>query len=64
MGPELVNLYIQRLLKEIEELNKNRLLLETKIQYTEQLNVSLSEKVKLLEEKDIENVKEVNTSKK
>ena len=67
MNPDLVNIYITRILKEIEELTKNRLLVETQLQYTEQLNVSLSQKVKQLEdqlEKQNKklNKKEVNTS--
>ena len=67
MNPDLVNIYITRVLKEVEELTKNRLLVETQLQYTEQLNVSLSEKVKQLEEQLEKqnkklNKKEVNTS--
>lgn len=49
MNPEIVNLYIERLLREIEELNKNRLLVETQLRFTESLNVSFSEKIKSLE---------------
>lgn len=49
MNPEIVNLYIERLLREIEELNKNRLLVETQLRFTESLNVSLSEKIKSLQ---------------
>lgn len=41
MTPDLINLYIERLLKEIEELTKNRLLIETQLKYTEKLNADL-----------------------
>ena len=67
MNPEIFNLYITRILKEVEELTKNRLLVETQLQYTEKLNADLQVRVKALEEQ-IEkqskkiNKKEVNTS--
>lgn len=67
MNPEIFNLYIARILKEVEELTKNRLLVETQLQYTEKLNADLQARVKALEEQ-IEkqtkkiNKKEVNTS--
>lgn len=67
MNPEIFNLYIARILKEVEELTKNRLLVETQLQYTEKLNADLQVRVKALEEQ-IEkqskkiNKKEVNTS--
>jgi retron-type reverse transcriptase len=67
MNPDLVNIYITRILKEVEELTKNRLLIETQLLYTEQINVSLSQKIKQLEEQLEKqnkklNKKEVNTS--
>lgn len=67
MNPEIFNLYIARLIKEIEELTKNRLLIETQLQYTEKLNADAQTRIKQLEEQ-IEkqtkkiNKKEVNTS--
>lgn len=67
MNPEIVNMYIARLIKEIEELTKNRLLVETQLQYTEKLNADLQEQLKRTEaeiEKNNKkiNKKEVNTS--
>jgi hypothetical protein len=67
MNPEIVNLYIERMLKEIEELTKNRLLVDTQLKYTEMLNAQLQVRVKELEidlEKQSKkiNKKEVNTS--
>ena len=67
MNPEIVNIYIARLIKEIEELTKNRLLVETQLQYTEKLNVELQKRVQLLEDQNEKqskkiNKKEVNTS--
>jgi hypothetical protein len=67
MNPEIVNMYIARLIKEIEELTKNRLLVETQLQYTEKLSGEFQSQVKLLEEQIEKNnkkasKKEVNTS--
>mgnify|MGYP006268970501 CR=1 FL=1 len=65
MDAELVNMYMQRLLKEVDDLTKNRLLLETRISYTESLNIELSKKVEELEaqlEKLGKRKKEVDTS--
>ena len=68
MNPEIVNLYIERLLKEIEELTKNRLLIETQLRYTENLNASLQEQInqfRLQQEKQNKKLnkgKEVDTS--
>jgi len=41
MNPEIVNMYIERLLKEVEELTKSRLLVETQLRYTEKMNSDL-----------------------
>jgi hypothetical protein len=41
MNPEIVNMYIERLLKEVEELTKSRLLIETQLRYTEKMNSDL-----------------------
>lgn len=67
MNPDLVNMYIERLLKEVEELTKNRLLIDTQLKYTEALNAQLQLKINELEvqlEKQNKriNKKEVNTS--
>ncbi len=70
MNPEILNLYIDRLLTEIHELTRNRFLIETQLKYTEKLNADLNSKVKALEA-DLEKMnvkasaktkKEVNTS--
>ena len=66
MNPDLINLYIENLLKEIMEGVKNRILLETRLKYTEMLNSQLQSNVSELEEK-VEKLnkrksKEVNTS--
>lgn len=66
MNPEILNLYIERLLQEIIELTKNKLLIETQLRYTEKMNADLVLKNKELEVQ-IEKLnkkkqKEVNTS--
>lgn len=50
MNPELVNMYIERLLNEIQETTKTRLLLETQLKFTEKMNGDLVNKIKSLEE--------------
>lgn len=60
MNPEIVNMYIARLIKEIEELTKNRLLVETQLQYTEKLNVELQKQLQQLEEQNEKNNKKIN----
>jgi len=67
MNPEIVNMYIERLIKEIEELTKNRLLIETQLRYIEKLNADLQVKLKQTEEQLEKqskklNKKEVSTS--
>lgn len=67
MNPEIVNIYIERLLNEVTEGVKSRILLETQLKYTESMNVALSEKIQQLEaqlEKQNKKItkKEVNTS--
>jgi len=67
MNPEIINMYIERLIKEIEELTKARLLIETQLQYTEKMNADLQTKLKQTEdqlEKQSKklNKKEVTTS--
>ena len=44
MNTELINLYVDKLLKEIGELTKTRLLLEAQLQYTELINGELKKK--------------------
>lgn len=66
MNPDLINLYIEQLLKEVTEGAKTRVLLETRLKYTEMLNVQLQNTVTELEEKveklSKRKTKEVNTS--
>lgn len=66
MNPDLINLYIEQLLKEVTEGAKTRVLLETRLRYTEMLNVQLQSTVTELEEKveklSKRKTKEVNTS--
>lgn len=68
MDAEYVNIYIQRLLKEVEELTKTKLLNETRIIYLEGLNKQLNEKIVELNlvieklNKKSSKAKEVNTS--
>ena len=67
MNPDLVNLYIERLLNEVGELTKTRLLLDTQLKFTEMLNVQLQTKINELEShleklNNRKSKKEVNTS--
>lgn len=66
MNPEIINLYIERLLKEVEELTKNRLLIETQLKYTEMINAQFQQKLKevelQLEKLNKKKSKEVDTS--
>lgn len=66
MNAELINLYIECLLKEVSEGAKSRILLETQLRYTETMNAQLQTKIKELEiqaEKlNKKKTKEVNTS--
>jgi CII-binding regulator of phage lambda lysogenization HflD len=67
MDPEIVNIYIERLLNEVAEGAKSRILLETRLKYTESINVNLSGRIQQLEaqlEKQNKKItkKEVNTS--
>lgn len=66
MNPDLINLYIEQLLKELTEGVKNRVLLETRLKYTEMMNAQLQANVSELEEKveklNKRKTKEVNTS--
>lgn len=50
MQVEFVNAYIERLVKEVGELTKNRLLLETQLYIAEKSNLELTERVARLEE--------------
>jgi hypothetical protein len=66
MDTEFVNLYITRIVKEVEELTKSRLLNEARYAYLEKVNEELLKKIESLESQlDKQNkrkTKEVNTS--
>ena len=66
MNPDLVNIYIDRLLNEVGELTKTRILLDTQLKYTEMLNANLSEQLKQfqsqIEKLNKKKSKEVDTS--
>lgn len=63
MHPEIVNLYIAKLTKEIEEQVKTKLLYQAQAEYTQLLNEQLNKRIQELESatKKI-NKKEVDTS--
>lgn len=68
MDTHLVNLYIEKLLNEVVESTKSRILLETQLKYTEKLNADLLLQLNQLQvqqekqNKRINKTKEVNTS--
>ena len=66
MNTDLVNIYIERLLNEVTEGVKSRILLETQLKYTETINVQLQTKINelesLVEKLNKKKTKEVNTS--
>ena len=66
MNSDLVNIYIERLLHEVGELTKTRILLDTQLKYTEMLNANLSEQLNQLqsqiEKLNKKKSKEVDTS--
>lgn len=49
MNPDLVNIYIDKLLKEVTEGVKSRILLETQLKCTEMMNIQLKTKIEELE---------------
>jgi hypothetical protein len=66
MNAEIINLYVDILLKEVTEGVKSRILLETQLKYTESLNTQLQTKIIELESQiqklNKKKSKEVNTS--
>lgn len=67
MNPEIVNIYIEKLLNEVVEGTKSRILLETQLKYTEKLNADLQlqlNQFQIQQEKQNKkiNKKEVDTS--
>ena len=49
MNPEIVNIYIEKLLNEVAELTKTKIYLSTQLSYAEQLNAQLNDKIQKLE---------------
>lgn len=72
MNPEIVNIYIDKLINEIQELIKTKILIDTQLKYSELVNQELSKQITDLQaqvdslttqlEKKKINKKEVNTS--
>jgi hypothetical protein len=66
MNPEFFNMYVEQLLNEIAEGAKSRVLLQTQLRYTEQINAQLQTKITDLEAQaqklNKKKSKEVNTS--
>ena len=66
MNPDLVNIYIERLLNEVSELTKTRILLDTQLKFTEMLNAGLQQQLNevnlQVEKLNKKKLKEVNTS--
>lgn len=66
MEVEFVNAYIERLIQEVQELTKTKLLNEAKLKYMESVNTKLIRKVEELEKQidkqSKKKTKEVNTS--
>lgn len=51
MEQEFFNMYVERLINEMTELTKMKILLETKVLFTEKINKTLATKVSDLEKK-------------
>ena len=49
MDNEFVNAYIERVINEVAELTKTRLLLETQLQMAQKVNTDLQKKIERLE---------------
>lgn len=49
MGPEFYNMYVEKLVQEVTELVKSKILLSTQLSYYEKLNSELAAKVENLE---------------
>lgn len=54
MQVEFVNAYIERLVKEVGELTKNRLLLETQLIIAEKTNIELNERLNKYEQQAVD----------
>ncbi len=66
MEVEFVNAYIERLVQEVQELTKTKLLNEAKLKYIESVNIKLLQKLdeteKQVEKQNKKKSKEINTS--
>ena len=66
MDVEFVNAYIERLVQEVVELTKTRLLNEARLKYIESVNTKLLQQIqdleKQIEKQNKKKTKEVNTS--
>lgn len=49
MGPEVVNLYIENMTRELTELLKHKILLQTQLELQQKISAELQEKVEKLE---------------
>lgn len=63
MSVDFVNLYIEKLLHEVTELTKTKILLSTQITLLENINKELENKVKELESNSSKKTKRVNSEK-
>lgn len=63
MNTDLINLYIERLLNEVVEGTKSRILLETQLKYTEKLNADLQLQLNQLQVQQEKQNKKINKSK-
>lgn len=49
MGPEIFNIYVEKLIQEVTELTKTKILLSAQLSYYEKINAELMTKVEELE---------------
>lgn len=63
MNNEFVNIYIERLLTEINELNKNRFMIESQLKVLELTNSDLQLRLKAAEAEIEKHAKKLNKSK-
>lgn len=51
MGPEFYNLYVEKLVNEVGELNKNKIILQAQIAWLEKINADLNDKLAASEDR-------------
>jgi hypothetical protein len=51
MGPEFYNLYVEKLVNEVSELNKSKIIVAAQLAWLEKINADLSEKLVVAEER-------------